>query len=128
MRAQVLDQAAEGGRLQFRAGGVVHVSGVLYRFDLLRYVGVGIRNFQGQLNPSEPRDRLRDQEIDHLFQRFFGFGADDYDDFAQAIRIKLIKEINKAPMGDSRDRPPVYARGPWAYWHLSLIPERPTTG
>ncbi len=42
----------------------------------------------------------------------FVLGADDYDDFAQAIRIKLIKEINNAPMSDRRDRPPVYARGP----------------
>ena len=40
----------------------------------------------------------------------FVLGADDYDDFAQAIRIKLIKEINNAPMSDRRDRPPVYAR------------------
>ncbi len=101
MRAQVRDQAAEGGRLQFRAGGVVRVSGVLYRFDL-------------QPSPSQARHGLGDQEIDHLFQRLFGFGADDYDDFAQAIRIKLIKEINTAPMGDRRDRPPVYARGPTA--------------
>ena len=105
-------QAAEGSRLQFRSHGVVHVSGVLYCFDLLRYVGAETRNFQCQPNPSQPRDRLRDQEIDHLFQRLFGFGADDYDDFAQAIRIKLIKEINNAPMGDRRDRSPVYARGP----------------
>ena len=42
----------------------------------------------------------------------FVLGADDYDDFAQAIRIKLIKVIKNAPMSGRRDRPPVYARGP----------------
>jgi hypothetical protein len=40
----------------------------------------------------------------------FVLGADDYDDFAQAMRIKLIKEINNAPISDRRDRPPAYAR------------------
>jgi hypothetical protein len=39
----------------------------------------------------------------------FVMGADDYDDFAEAIRIKLIREISNTPMGDRRDRPSIHA-------------------
>ncbi len=37
--------------------------------------------------------------------------ADDFDDFADAIRIKLIKEISGAPSAERRRQPPTYARG-----------------
>jgi Protein of unknown function (DUF1194) len=39
----------------------------------------------------------------------FVLGADDYDDFAQAIEIKLIKEISSAPLSDRRTSWPSYA-------------------
>jgi hypothetical protein len=39
----------------------------------------------------------------------FVLGADDYDDFAQAMEIKLIKEISSAPVSDLRDSWPSYA-------------------
>ncbi|MDX1424501.1 MAG: DUF1194 domain-containing protein [Kiloniellales bacterium] len=39
----------------------------------------------------------------------FVLGADDYDDFAQAMEIKLIKEISSAPVSDRRTRWPSYA-------------------
>lgn len=39
----------------------------------------------------------------------FVLGADDYDDFAQAIEIKLIKEISSAPVSDRRATLPSYA-------------------
>ena len=42
----------------------------------------------------------------------FVLGADDYDDFAQAIEIKLIKEISSAPVSDLRNRWPTYAAKP----------------
>ena len=42
----------------------------------------------------------------------FVLGADDYDDFAQAIEIKLIKEISSAPVSDLRERWPTYAAAP----------------
>jgi hypothetical protein len=41
----------------------------------------------------------------------FVLGADDYDDFAQAMEIKLIKEISSAPVSDLRDAWPSYAAG-----------------
>jgi hypothetical protein len=39
----------------------------------------------------------------------FVLGADDYDDFAQAMEIKLIKEISSAPISDLRKSWPSYA-------------------
>ena len=39
-------------------------------------------------------------------------GADDYDDFAQAMEIKLIKEISSAPVSDIRESWPTYAAAP----------------
>jgi len=42
----------------------------------------------------------------------FMLGADDYDDFAEAIQIKLIKEISSAPVSDRRIRWPSYAARP----------------
>ena len=39
----------------------------------------------------------------------FVLGADDYDDFAQAMEIKLIKEISSAPVSDLRMTWPSYA-------------------
>ena len=39
----------------------------------------------------------------------FVLGADDYDDFAQAMEIKLIKEISSAPVSDRRQTWPSYA-------------------
>ena len=44
----------------------------------------------------------------------FVLGADDYDHFATAIRIKLIREISGAPMSERRTRPSSYARVPAA--------------
>jgi hypothetical protein len=40
----------------------------------------------------------------------FILGADDFDDFARAIRIKLIREISGDPMSEHRTRPSSYAR------------------
>ena len=40
----------------------------------------------------------------------FVLRAQDYDHFATAIHIKLIKEISNAPISDRRSRSPVYAR------------------
>jgi hypothetical protein len=39
----------------------------------------------------------------------FVLGADDYDDFAQAIEIKLIKEISSAPISNLKKSWPSYA-------------------
>ena len=39
----------------------------------------------------------------------FMLGADDYDDFARAMEIKLIKEISSGPVSDRRDSWPSYA-------------------
>ena len=39
----------------------------------------------------------------------FVLGADDYDDFAQAMEIKLIKEISSAPISNLRKSWPSYA-------------------
>ena len=40
----------------------------------------------------------------------FVLRAQDYDHFATAIHIKLIKEISNAPISDRRGKAPVYAR------------------
>ena len=42
----------------------------------------------------------------------FVLGADDYDDFAQAMEIKLIKEISSAPISNLRKSWPSYAAAP----------------
>jgi hypothetical protein len=54
-------------------------------------------------------------EYYYLLQIIAGKGsfvlvADDFDDFADAIRIKLIKEISGSPSADRRGHPPIHAR------------------
>ncbi|MEE8535820.1 MAG: DUF1194 domain-containing protein [Kiloniellales bacterium] len=53
-------------------------------------------------------------ELYYLLQVIAGEGsfvlmADDFDDFADAIRIKLIKEISGAPSADRRRQPSIFA-------------------
>ena len=56
------------------------------------------------LRSGSPRDRVDRRRVTQRKQ------GPDYDHFARAIRIKLIKEINNTPISDRRSRPPVYAR------------------